>query len=233
MLDETKWILSNSWVASFDILGFKNMVNVDGATFEATLIMEDYEETLAHLESTCRDYQAGFLDYSWLSDTFIIFSRDDSAQSYALIQQASKHFFEKCLYSSIPLRGALSEGSFIRSKDGRSLMGKAFIEAFTYGEDQDWLGFLLTPSAILKARSFGLEPSRHDFVSTEEIPMRKCLASDVMACRLQNGRANFSSPFIHFLQQMRHQAGPAHFNKYDRTIQFIQNHYRFIEPSIG
>ena len=233
MIDPAKWAFANCWVASFDILGFKNLVNIDGETFEASLVLEDYEETLAHLQSTCSDYHSGSLDYCWLSDTFIIFTPDDSALSYSLIQQAGKHFFEKCLYSSVPIRGALAVGPFIRSHDGRSLMGKAFIEAFTCGEDQNWLGFLLSPSAISKARSFGLEPAHHDFVYSDDIPMRKGKAQDVMAYRLQNGRANFSSPLIHFLQQMRHQAGIPHFEKYDRTIQFLQNHYRTIEPTIG
>jgi hypothetical protein len=233
MSDTSKWIFANCWVASFDILGFKNFVNIAGGTFEASLVLEDYEGTLTHLESTCGDYHSGSLDYCWLSDTFIIFTPDDSARSYSLIQQAGKHFFEKCIYSSIPIRGALAVGSFIRSYDSRSLMGKAFIEAFTCGEDQDWLGFLLSPSAISKTRSFGLEPANHDFVTSDEIPMRKCRAEDVMAYRLQNGRANFSSPLIHFLKQMRQQAGDSHFKKYDRTIQFLQKHYRTLEPLNG
>ena len=155
-----------------------------------------------------------------------MYTPDDSPRSYAVIQQAAKHFFEECLYSSIPIRGAVSVGTFVRSHDGMALMGGAFIDAHTYGDDQDWLGLILTPSAIEKAKSYGLDPSRHDFVFSTDIPMRKCKESEVAAYRLQNGSANYSSPLLPILENMKHKAGSAHHAKYDRTIDFIKKHYR-------
>jgi len=106
-------------------------------------------------------------------------------------------------------------------------MGKAFIDSFTHGEDQDWLGLLLTPAAIDRVRSYGLNPAGHDFVSYPQIPMRECSPESVMAYRLQNGSANFPSPFITHLQQMKRRAGSKHHEKYDRTIEFIGQYYRY------
>jgi hypothetical protein len=156
-----------------------------------------------------------------------MFCPDDTAKSYAIIQQAAKHFIEECLYSSIPIRGAVSVGTFVRSNDNRALMGRAFIDAHVYGDDQDWLGLLLTPDAIAKARSYGLEPTRHDFVSSPEIPMRKCRSENVLAYRFQNGTANYSSPLLTPLENMKQKAGAGHSDKYKRTIEFIKNNYRY------
>jgi len=228
-MSEPKWHKASCWVASFDILGFTNLIDIDGDTIEAEFVQDDYEETLNHLEKHCEVYAAGCLDYLWFSDTFVMFTPDDTAKSYAVIQQAAKHFIESCLYSSIPIRGAISVGPFIRGHDNRSLIGRAFVDAHLFGEDQDWLGLVLTPTAIQKARSYGLEPKHHDFIFSAAIPMRTYSSTEVLAYRFQNGTANFSSPLLPHLESMRQKAGASHFGKYDRTIEFIKQHYRYVE----
>ena len=107
-------------------------------------------------------------------------------------------------------------------------MGEAFIDAFVTGKDQDWLGLLLTARAISKARSLGLEPARHDFVASVNIPMRECRTGEVMAYRFQNGSANFESPLVSILKSMKQSAGEKHGPKYQRTIEFINAHSRRI-----
>lgn len=224
------WVHTKCWVACFDILGFKNLVAFeDDESLQITFLIEDYEKTLEHLRTSCKPYQEGDIEYCWLSDTFVIFSRNDSARSYAVLQQAAKHFITECTYSKIPIRGAISVGHITRSKDNRSFMGKAFIDAFVYAEDQDWIGLLLTPTAIEKANSYGLFPERHDFVKSAKIPMRKCKNSGVMAYRFQNGSANFPSPLLPMLSQMKQSSAEHHHKKYDGTMQFIEEHYRYIE----
>jgi hypothetical protein len=225
-----EWIHTKCWVACFDILGFKNLVSFeDDESLQITFLIEDYEKTLEHLRKSSEPYQEGDIEYCWLSDTFVFFTSDDSARSYAVLQQAAKRFITECTYSKIPIRGGISVGHITRSKDNRSFMGKAFIDAFVYAEDQDWIGLLLTPTAIEKAKSYGLFPERHDFVKSSRIPMRKCQNAEVMAYRFQNGSANFSSPLITMLSQMRHSSGEKHHHKYDGTIQFIEENYRYIE----
>ena len=224
------WIHANCWVACFDILGFKNMVSFeDDESLQITFLIEDYEKTLEHLRTSSEAYQEGDIEYCWLSDTFVLFSRDDSARSYAVLQQAAKRFITECTYSMIPIRGAISVGHITRSEDNRSFMGKAFIDAFVYAEDQDWIGLLLTPTAIEKTSIYGLFPERHDFVKSEGIPMRKCQKSGVMAYRFQNGEANFESPLLTKLSQMKQASGEKHHNKYDGTMHFIKVHYRYIQ----
>ncbi len=157
-----------------------------------------------------------------------MFTPDDSPQSYVVLQSAAKHFLMKCLGSRIPIRGAISVGHFVRSKDNRAFMGKAFLDAFEYGEDQDWLGLVLTPTAISKARSFDLEPIHHDFVRSDNIPMRKFHHQDVLAFRLSNGAANFPSYLLPRLHDMKMHSEEKHRGKYERTEKFIEEHYSYL-----
>jgi len=229
VVSEPKWNKASCWIASFDILGFTNLIDIDHDTIQAEFVIDDYEETLRHLESRCDVYAPGGIDYLWFSDTFVMFTPDKTPKSYTVIQQAAKHFIERCLYSSIPIRGAISVGAFVRGHDNRSLIGRAFVDAHLFGEDQDWLGLILTPTAIQMAASYGLKPQHHDFIASAEIPMRKCRENQVMAYRFQNGAANFSSPLLPILESMKQRAGAAHFGKYERTIEFIKKHYRYVE----
>ncbi len=225
--NDDNWILSESWVACFDILGFRKLISIDDDV-NAFSIRLDYEETILHLRRTCVDYRAESLNYCWFSDTFLMFTLDDSPLSYTVIESAAKYFLTKCLSSRIPIRGAISVGHFVRSKDNRAFMGKAFLEAFEYGEDQDWLGLVLTPTAITKARSFDLEPTQHDFVQSDNIPMRNFPSQSVLAYRLSNGAANFPSYLLPRLHDMKMQSEEEHRGKYERTEKFIKEHYSYL-----
>lgn len=221
------WIISDCWLACFDILGFRNLMSVDKDDPKAYSVRVDYEETIENLEKSCRRYEKGCLDYCWFSDTFLMFTPDDSARSYVVIQFAAKHFIGHCINSRIPIRGAISVGSFMRTRDNRSFIGEAFLDAFEYAEDQDWIGLLITPAAIKKAESYSLFPIRHDFVRSENIPMRKFPSEDVLAYRFQNGSANYACPVLSKLRDMKSQSEERYRAKYERTEQFIEKHYKW------
>lgn len=231
MVSESEhWVRTDCWVACFDILGFKNLVSFENdESLQITFLIEDYEKTLEHLKTSCEPYQEGDVEHCWLSDTFVLFSKDDSDRSYSVLQQAAKQFITECTFSKVPIRGAISVGHITRSKDNRSFMGKAFIDAFVFAEDQDWIGLILTPTAIMKANTYGLFPERHDFVKSGSIPMRKCAGTGVMAYRFQNGSANFASPLLTMLGQMKHSAAEEHHKKYEGTMRFIEENYRYID----
>lgn len=224
-----RWNVNDCWIASLDILGFSNLVNIQGDTIKIDFLQDDYEETLLHLKSQCKIYEPDSLKYLWFSDTFIMYTLDDSAKSYTIIQQAAKHFITNCIYSCIPIRGAISTGTLIRSNDNKAVMGNAFIDAHLYGEDQDWIGLLLTPTAIQKANSYGLEPSHHDFVDSNKIPMRKYKDVNVVAYRFQNGAANFQSPLIKYLESMKATSNEKYHSKYSKTIDFINENYQWVK----
>ncbi len=223
------WIVSDCWLACFDILGFRNLINVSKDDFAAFNVRVDYEDTIEYLRKKCDSYRPGYIDYCWFSDTFLMFCPDDSLEAYGIIQSAAKHFMHSCISSRIPMRGAIAVGSLLRSPDKRSFVGKGFLEAFEYAEDQDWVGLLLTPNAIKKIESYGLSPIHLDFVRSDIIPMRKFAGHNVVAYRFQNGAANYRCSLLARLRDMKMSSPEQYHDKYDRTMRFIEKHYRWIE----
>jgi hypothetical protein len=222
-----KWIKSNCWLASFDILGFRNLMSIHKEDTIAHRVCIDYEITIENLKESCPE-NIGHLDYCWFSDTFLIFTPDDTSTSYCVIQSAAKRFIENCISSYVPIRGAISVGPFMRTEDNRSFIGKAFLDAYEYSGDQDWLGLLLTPTAIKKVEAYGLSLI-YDFILSEDIPMRKFSNKDVMAYRFQNGAANIPSIFLPKLREMKSISDEKHGHKYERAIQWIEKNYRWLE----
>jgi hypothetical protein len=221
------WIKSNCWLAVFDILGFSNLAAVDKDDRQAFSVRVDYEETIQHLEDIRKNCSSDCFDYCGFSDTFLLHTPDDSARSYTIIQSASKRFIKKCILSRIPARGAIAVGSLMRTKDNRAFIGNTFLEAYKYAEDQDWIGLLITPNASLKAESYGLCPTRHDFVRSDDIPMRKFTGQNILAYRFQNGAANHSSPLLPMLRDMKLHSDEKYRYIYERTEQFIDKNYQW------
>lgn len=223
------WRERNAWIAVFDILGFANLAARADDDFARSLLFGKLEDLLSVLDDPLIRQHAK-LDVRVISDTIILFAPDVQPQSYPWLMQLSKALIEKSITCRLPLRGAISIGKAFTSDSPPIFVGPAFIEAYRYCEDQDWVGLLLTPSSATALRAGGLEPSRHGF-ATGEIPMRNCPAEGVLAYRLQrDGATNFESPLLAPLQEMRQQASSAAIRaKYDRTIQFLTHNYQRLQ----
>jgi hypothetical protein len=177
-------------------------------------------------QSVANTMTHGRLEFIGFSDTIVIFSPDLQIGSYPWFLLQCIHTIERSFAVRLPLRGAISVGTAFTCSDPPIIIGPSFLEAYEYCEDQDWIGLLLAPSATLRLRRDGLEPQRHDFVD-DTIPLRKKSRDNVLAYRFQNGEANFESPHLAFLGEMRHFAPETAKGKYSRTMEFIQRHYRY------
>lgn len=92
----------------------------------------------------------------------------------------------------------------------------------------DWIGLILTPTAIKKIESYGVSPVG-DFVQSDEIPMRALRGQEVLAYRFQDGAANFPCPLLPMLNDMKVSSHERYRSKYDRTVKFIEKHYHWLE----
>jgi hypothetical protein len=226
-LASDQWIKDpkDCWIAFFDILGFKKMIDIDN-DYILYYVKTSYETTLSELKKSCNGYETGDLNYSWFSDSFVIYTNDNSGKGYSEITDAAKMFISSCIKIRIPIRGAISVGPLHMTNDGRTLIGKCFFDAYEYCEDQDWLGLLLTPTAITMAESYGLLPIRNNFIQ-KNIPMKQKNIEAVMAYTFCDSPGNDENPLLPILNEMMQEAVcEKNKNKYRRTIDFIKANHR-------
>lgn len=218
------WTYRDAWVAVFDILGFRRMAKQADAEFPRALLTSKLDDLLASLDGSLA-VEHGGLEYLVLSDTIVLFAPSPEPQAYPWLLQACQTVAERSIYVRLPLRGAISIGATYISQKPLVLVGPAFVEAYEFCEDQNWIGLLLTPSASHALNDIPLDPQRHDFV-TGDIPLRNKPSTGVYAYRFQNGQNNFDSPLLPPLREMQRQAPEGDKDKYEKTISFIQKHYR-------
>jgi hypothetical protein len=217
------WRKRHSWVAVFDILGFKNRIADVAEDLPRAVLTDQIADLLGNLD--CVEARQGELTTAVFSDTIVVFSPDLSAASYPWFLAQCRNLMTASIPIRLPIRGAISAGTTFEAEQHPIYIGPAFLEAHEYCEDQDWLGLVLTPSATKAAIGVGLDPVRHGFVDCA-VPLRNQCGADVLAYRFQNsGSTNFASPLIPILEEME-QAPTSAREKYSRTIDHIRRHYQ-------
>lgn len=209
----------NRWFCYLDLLGFKNLVH----NTDVGRVIDLYDDAIAHLDRSAMEKKPLGISYSWFSDTFILFSRSDSLQEFALLEQAGRLFFQRLILAEIPARGAISHGKLYSNLHRNIFIGEALIEAYEYGEKQDWLGFLLAPSVHRKLAGTQLDVrSRFNYraVVTPGIITHQN-TQNVFAFAFNNGTVNGTNPFLSAIQHMKFNAPDACKQKYANTEQFI------------
>ena len=219
------WEKRNAWIAHFDILGFKNFLENDGGSLPIAVLQSQIDDLIKNLKQSVATSDES-IDYFVFSDTFILFSKSDQVNGYPSLLSASKSLIRKSISMGLPIRGAISYGDCVFGHQNKILMGKAFLESHDYGEDQNWLGLILTPSATQNLLSHELYPLRHGFIN-KDIPLRKL--SDnlefVYAYTFINGSTNFECTLLSKLEELKCFAPDSVKIKYTNTINFIKKHY--------
>ncbi|BBO99352.1 hypothetical protein [Sulfuriferula nivalis] len=210
------------WFAYFDLLGFSNFVR----HHEIEHVLPIYEEVLNIISQKAEPKRSQGISYSWFSDTFIIFSRGSSESEFALVEQASRLFFQKLIMREIPVRGSLTVGKFYTQQKKNIFLGEALIDAYEYGEKQNWLGFILTPSVYhhLKESTLHLERRAHYRPVTIPSVISHHNPDNVYAFAFNNVRLNGENLYLNAISAMRARAGIKYEEKYKNTEQFIRLH---------
>jgi len=133
---------SSRWVACIDLLGFSALVQ-----------SQRWPEILATYEQALEQVSEGHIqqnprDYAWFSDSFVIYSQDDSPASFVEIESRCRWFVDGLITRGIPLRGALACGAFLADSEIGVFVGPALVDAYRLCESQDWIGFSLSASAV-------------------------------------------------------------------------------------
>jgi|SRR5665213_774138 len=217
----------NRWCCYFDLLGFKKLVQRDGFNSNALInpvytyylsreIVEDWIRRKSCLHLVC------------FSDTFLIYSNDDSAAAFAHIEQAARWIMNLNLTRKIPLRGALSCGVIFIKEADNVCIGAPLIEAYEQAENQNWIGFLLCHSAARRLKEFNLSPSKMLNYRRWQIPWKKRTRGKKALHAYLIGASSPSrgkNDYLETLRQMMLQAETKKDkNKYRKTIEFLEHH---------
>lgn len=216
-------LASKRWFGYFDLLGVEKLIEQGNpiSIFVAfSSAIEIFKERVTAWGNN--------VGYAWFSDTFIIYTDDDSAKSFDAIDNISRHFLYSLIYGYIPVRGAISCDTFYADRENNLFFGKAFIEAHEYGEAQDWIGFLLCPSAEERLKHLVPLPAEWRLnYAYADIPFKKQqsnLNQNLSACIIGKWVShNNQNPIIERLSQMKERIVDANIrSKYDRAIEFIR-----------
>ena len=182
-----KIINGNCWVACFDIIGFKNLLNDFINAFmghnktnkEVALAMDVfvehyYKDILRKLEEKGK-YRPDKIFVHWFSDTFLLYTFDGSPESLSCIEQSATHFFVDAISANsaaMALRGALSFGEFYADKENGIFLGRAFIDAYQYAEKQHWIGLVISPKARAELQKISLCPPDRGKYLEYDVPIK-------------------------------------------------------------
>ena len=224
-------LLVKRWVGYFDLLGMKQLYKTKNhiSIFVAiSNAIERFKDRTSAWEN---------VGYAWFSDTFIVYTVDDSAESFLAIDNISSWFFYFLITGDIPIRGAISCDAFYADIENNLFFGDALIEAYEHGEAQDWIGFLLCPSAEERLEQLGLSAKRRLNYAYADIPYNKWssnLDQNLPACILGNWvLVNNQNPIIERLSKMKERIDDENIrSKYDRAIKFIQKNKRFLASEV-
>lgn len=210
------------WFAYFDLLGFAQLVRKS----EIHSVFPIYEKVLETIEEKAHTKKSKGIGYSWFSDTFILFTKGGSLEEFGLIEQVARLFFQRLILHKIPVRGSISFGNLYTQQDKNIFLGEALMDAYEYGEKQNWLNFVINPSVVsaLDKLNFPMSKRAHYRLVTKRGVITHSKNSNVYAYAFNNGTVNGVNPLLKALSSMRDTAPSKQRIKYENTIEFIEQH---------
>ncbi|MCG8614308.1 MAG: hypothetical protein MI864_27665 [Pseudomonadales bacterium] len=148
--------ISNSFVAMFDFLGFKQLRKKEGTLGLHDTYRRSLKPLIEHSAAMKREtierggkpvtvpvFDENSINYRIVSDSIILFTKDDSFDEFFKIITASHNLLCSGFGTSHPLRGAIGYGDFINDNDSIWL-GSAIEDAYIGESSQMWSGCSLT-----------------------------------------------------------------------------------------
>lgn len=136
------------YIALLDVLGFSELIARESRGPE----LERYFDAIDQATNKIGDVQ-----YVLFSDTIVISTPSRSHEDLLQIVRASSYAMHYLLKEGLPVRGAVSYGTYYRSRSDKGVViaGPAFIEAYHFEKSQNWVGITLAPSVLREVPDLG------------------------------------------------------------------------------
>jgi hypothetical protein len=204
------------WLAYFDLLGFGSKVIEGGFG----LIVNDYSQCLDEAARQCS--RARGVEYAWFSDTFLFYTDNRTDSSFIELERVSRSYITFLTQKQIAMRGALTCGEFLADKDKQVFVGPALVNAHSCGERYNWIGFVLSNSAVENLTEKGLIRQHYTQWPTEFKIPNTIETNTEPAWALKMIESNGQAPCLASLQAMANRVNKEHRPKYDNAIRFLE-----------
>ena len=144
--------MKNSFVAFFDILGFKTLVEKNNhdnlmqiysaALYETIDLTEEYYDMVYPVLTPDSEKNALNIKTFVISDSIILVQEEFTKRGFLYMLAKCQILLSSSLSEGIPLRGALSFGpiSIIENKRGTTIVGQGLTKAYMLESSQQWSG---------------------------------------------------------------------------------------------
>lgn len=178
--------MNKSFVAFFDILGFKDLVSnnsheelfeiYDFALYDTLKSMIPILKTVYGFFPQLGTKEIDTLEIYIISDSIIIVQKDTSTKGFLYLLAVSRIILSSAMGGGIPLRGGISVGevSVIKNEYGTTILGKGLTKAYEIESNQSWSGAIVSKECF----DFLKEPDSKDLAerlikAEREILIRK------------------------------------------------------------
>ena len=136
-------VFSKRFVAFFDVAGFKATSKYLYYSYSLLLAFKDIVNQTEHYKT----YDGTkYIEMIAVSDSIIIFSRDDSPTSFCCFCNAIGYLFNRCLLFKRMMNVVVAYGDLAVDKKNQVFCGEPFNRAYTLQEKMDYYGILCDPS---------------------------------------------------------------------------------------
>ena len=140
-----KWITTtNRFVAFLDIMGFKDFVsrNSHDKVYEMLKKLSRSKKIIDKLVpgNVSSNYYGKGIYTTSFSDSIILFSTDDTQDSFDLFSSSVAYILSEAMKDSIPMKGAIAHGIISVDKERQIYFGQPLIDAYLLQEDVNYYG---------------------------------------------------------------------------------------------
>ncbi len=218
------------WIAYFDLLGMNALIKKR----KTHVALESIRNSVQLLKSKTDSFTENRVKTVWFSDSFLLYTENDSKESFADLEHIARNFHLNLIVRNIPSRGSIEHGEFIAEPESGIYVGPALVSAHNVSESQNWIGFVLCKSAINRLKEMELTNSVSlNYSKTYSVPINidsKNSKIEGWPCKLGfAGSVNGENIAIKKLSEMRSRltknTNPKIIAKYNNSLDFLNSIY--------